>query len=61
MFGRITFTATSSPAGVVAACTCASEAEARGSRSNVANRLSMPPPKLASMRATATSDGNGGT
>ncbi len=61
MSGRMTLTATSSPLARVAAWTCANEADAMGSVSKVSNRLPMVPPRLASMRDTAMSPGNGGT
>ena len=59
--GRTTFTTTWSPSSVVAAWTCANDADARGSRSKVANFSPMLPPRASSMSLTATALSNGAT
>ena len=61
MPGRITLTTTDSPVCNTAAWTCATEAEASGSASNVLNRLSMVSSRLCSMMLIASLEGKEGT
>ena len=59
MPGRCTFTATTSPVGSTARCTCAMEAEPSGFSSNSANRSSMGFPSSVSICAFTSAKSSG--